>query len=631
MASVYTAQDGLRIFLTGDPSDASPTHAKSLGGAKVPFEIGRRFQIDGNTIPGMFIEHIGNGVPIGDARIEVVSQALKLYTNGEAVGGAYATLPAAGDSVVIQSASVSTGYARLCNMARQTEWANGASFELKVLPDFNNVIGMGDVSTAGNTIYRAVMLQNMTPETMTVNVSRPGCAWLDFGQEAVDASNEIQIVADETTAPTAISFASTQAITIEPYGYVGLWIRRTLSTPTVTTGTHSIVTMTYTVSGVTYTITPSGYFRVFDTDLNVYELYVGEDAQPDFDVGPESNSASLPIAYIVTPPVSGETTFNLTTCLRNRFNLRSANRWAEAITIDSTGALVTPDVSTPTSITVTAVPNARLQITAQYMRGLDTTDADKWKVWITDDGTAPDPADPVTATVDMEIAPFTDTAMLNYTTDPDYQYGATCRVLVRAYRSTDTKASTNTTDVSCQMTEEPYREVYDRQSHHGEVYHDSGSVVNAPLFTLTESTSPKVELIVGQKAVYLWAAGHYILAIDPPFFKTTLTLDATAISGTPAHDGLELEDSNTIYLAADGVRLMKLDLSAGVLQCESSAFASTPSKSFRATPLVIEDTSVLLNVFADGLWKTAAEIDANGLLTSGLCFVWCATEAELFG
>ncbi len=190
-----------------------------------------------------------------------------------------------------------------------------------------------------------------------------------------------------------------------------------------------------------YTEEMHGSYRVADTTLEQYEIYIGEDANPDFSAAPAGTSASLPFSQGITPPGAGDTDFRATVRFRNRHNLISLNQYFRSFIVDSNGDLVLPDPSAPQDVALYNVAGLYVRVDATYYRHEDGENAaDTWFLYWTDTGVDPNPA--LDTPIEIAIAPFGPFAQLRYLLGP-FTGGEDIRVLVRVERAGD--ESTNVT------------------------------------------------------------------------------------------------------------------------------------------------------------------------------------------
>lgn len=178
-------------------------------------------------------------------------------------------------------------------------------------------------------------------------------------------------------------------------------------------------------------------FRIADSSLDQYELYVGEDQEPDFDASgqPVATSASLPFSYTPTPPASGSTKkLYVVVRKRNAYDLQSFNVFSTIVEIDSGGVEQLGPVTTPKDVSVYDSGDGAVQVMATYSKDDDTNSADTWEIY------AKEGSDPVVG-VDSPAFSGSMTFLFNdarLTTElTGYTAGNTLHVLVVAKRDSD--------------------------------------------------------------------------------------------------------------------------------------------------------------------------------------------------
>lgn len=200
------------------------------------------------------------------------------------------------------------------------------------------------------------------------------------------------------------------------------------------------VTMAYDSGTGTVTITSA-----LTPGENTFALYKGEDGDVDYGSAWETIT-SFPHE---TAALAVGTVTRLTVRQTNPWRLESGNDNPTVFDLDGAGEEQASVPSDPEDVTIEAAAGGAVRIDALYLAGLDgyegpgtTGDAaDTWAIWITDDGSTPDPGDTPTATETMALA--TGWAKLEYTSGA-YADGATIKALVRVRRTADGGESTNT-------------------------------------------------------------------------------------------------------------------------------------------------------------------------------------------
>lgn len=184
---------------------------------------------------------------------------------------------------------------------------------------------------------------------------------------------------------------------------------------------------------ITYTEMFEQGYRVADEAYSLYELFVGEDAEPTFGA-PVATSPTLPFSWTPTPPASGTKVLHIVVRKRNKYNLSSMNIFSALKIIDNTGAGVADPVAAPIDVVPYDDVTGYVRVMAKYSSADDTSPADRWDVYVKI-GSVPVPGvDVVTYTAAMKfLGPF---AVLNRKIGP-YSAGAVAYIVVVARRNSD--------------------------------------------------------------------------------------------------------------------------------------------------------------------------------------------------
>ena len=204
---------------------------------------------------------------------------------------------------------------------------------------------------------------------------------------------------------------------------------------------------------IQYTQTISSKYRVADTTIAKYELYIGVGKEPDYTQVPDATSFTLPVTHALAAPASGTVLYRATTRYRNQYNLLSLNQYSRAFEIDSNGDEVLPDPSAPEDVTLGQEPSFGVLVSAVYWWHDDGDNkADAWLVYSTDTGVDPDPSSDTPEEVAMSLTFGREQLFLVV---GGFAAGADVRVLVRTKRTGDGATSTNTVATQIDVEDAP--------------------------------------------------------------------------------------------------------------------------------------------------------------------------------
>jgi hypothetical protein len=174
-----------------------------------------------------------------------------------------------------------------------------------------------------------------------------------------------------------------------------------------------------------------GRYRMAQDALAQYELFQGVDENPDFTAAPYETFASLPHT---TAALAAGHTYAFVLRKRNQFNLSSQNVAAWILVVNASGN-ESQRPSAPSVQLIGQAVGGRARITANYdyLVDLEAVRATTWSVWLTSNGTDPDPEnDTPVYTGAMQ---FVDgQAKLDYTSAA-CSHGATLKAIVRTRRA----------------------------------------------------------------------------------------------------------------------------------------------------------------------------------------------------
>ncbi len=241
MGLALLGSDALALFLTGGAANTEPDD--SLGGAISSDQVRGLGAIHSNPIPGIRVDNVMPACGEGTATLAVDSNGDLVFTPPGGAPGTPVSI-ASGQSRVVSGADL----AKAVVVFRESVLLVSGISTIRLAKALNGVLGMKNVSDAqrqaGITTYRAIALKSQGPKAV-----QDMRLWLPpvSGAQATysialetPSGGSIQTIVDETTAPTALTFATplTEAsglfiAAIASGDFIGLWLRKVFPVGTV--------------------------------------------------------------------------------------------------------------------------------------------------------------------------------------------------------------------------------------------------------------------------------------------------------------------------------------------------------------------------------------------------------------
>lgn len=415
---------------------------------------------------------------------------------------------------------------------------------------------------------------------------------------------EVQTIADNETAPTGATWSFLETIgTLAAGEEIALWIHKQVPTDATVSLLQSVGLYTpFTYSAVAYEETFYGYFRVGDTALDGYRLYVN-DAAVAF-------SATLPFDHAL----AANAAYDYRTTRRNQYGLESFNVLNRHIAIDSGGADITDVLTNPSGITLVSQPGGEVDLTLTYLGSGDAVSADTWRLYITTDGTTPDPGTDTPEDTAMRAGGFGLNDITQTITLGPYDYGTVLKVIARVYSSTLLDES-NSLTVSTETvdTQVPVQAAWLSLTTGG--FYGAGI---SPYEKTTTFGSASIEVRAGETILFGSAEAFRGVFGNGGEFRTTLEFANVAHSASGAATPIEAVSGTEIYINVAGTRRAKIDLTAGVIEAAEFAFSDTAI----ALPVIgpthttTTDTYIMLWNGVTGRWAPIAKVSSAGLFTT---------------
>lgn len=191
-----------------------------------------------------------------------------------------------------------------------------------------------------------------------------------------------------------------------------------------------------------------GTHSIENTAVELYEHYYSVTSPPDLTGAPTETSASLP--HTTAALGGGAGFYYLYTQKVNRWGLPSGPLQMTVIELGKVGEVIIRRPSAPVNVTIEAAASAAVRVTAEYRHGADEDRAaDTWLIYLTNDGSDPDPDLDTPTEVSMVRADGV--AYLDWTSSNQGD-GNTVKAIVRTARSSDDRESSNTAIVSTTAT-----------------------------------------------------------------------------------------------------------------------------------------------------------------------------------
>lgn len=448
--------------------------------------------------------------------------------------------------------------------------------------------------------------------TDTITPMAPITLWME-----TPTAGEVQVIADNTTAPSGATFSINETVaTLAPGEERALWIHRHVPADAIVeTDQLSGLEVSYTYDGTTYTnMQVRCYFRIGDTSLEGYELYVGDGIAPDFDSAPAATSSTIPFDYALP----ADSIYNLAVCYRNRYNLRSFNVLTTRKVIDAGGVDITDILTNPSSITMESKPGGEVDLTMTYLGSTDTTAADTWRLYITTDGSTPDPGTdtPVDHTMQstgLGLNDVTQTIQLG-----PYAYGTVVKVIARTYSSTlvdesnSLTVTTETVDTQDPIQAHWFGITTGAYRGHSRSPYEKTTYYNSPTNTVGIEIRNGELVAFGTSEAFRGVYGNGLE------FRTKFSFANVTHSTSGTASPIEVIDANTFYINVNGTRRAKVDISGEVIEADSFTFGNTPIALPVIGPTYNTATETYLMILngVTGRWTPIVKVDSTGRLTT---------------
>lgn len=457
MADEKTNADALHLYLTGAGSvgAAQPYHSLSLGGLQSSTELGLGHDLT-NPVAGLRIDFVSFENGIGSGALAVISASEIAWTPPGDIQGAVVTI-ADGETKNIEGDTES----QYIRVTRTSATALSGTATVITHRCLGTAIVGRDATVDGLTIYSGMIFKNESAGEITnlevwIEADTETRAWIATEAVTADAITDISIQGDEnppagvsgwtqgTTSGSGLSLG-----TVAAGASVGLWMRKIVpAAADATPAQVQTVAYEFDWGGDTYAGGASGFYRVFDDDLQLYLLYRGVDTDPDLDAAPWETFIDTDPTEPSGTNVDHETatlavshTYYFVLRRQDKYGLISQNLDSWSVEIDGAGDKVETPPSAPDETTLVPIADGAVNVGAYYQKSPDGANAaDSWLIYLTSNGVDPDPDLDTPVVVAMEFPGAL--ARLDYDS-AEFADGTTIKVIVRTQRTGATD-STNT-------------------------------------------------------------------------------------------------------------------------------------------------------------------------------------------
>lgn len=432
------------------------------------------------------------------------------------------------------------------------------------------------------------------------------------------SGGEVQTIANHTTAPTSPTWGVNVTVaTLEPGEERALWLfRQVPAAAVVNLEQVSGLEITYTYDGTTYTdVKIRDRFRIGNTALAGYELYNGADTAPDFDAAPLETSATLPFSE----PLTNSAVNNYAVRYRNKYNLTSFNVLTEARELDGSAVDITNALTDPEIVSVDSIAGGEIAVTLRYNATADATRADTWRLYITDDGTTPDPGTDTPADTTMLAQGLAPPTITQRIVIGPYDYGTAVKFIARVYSTTlDDESASITVTTETVDTQVPVRANWLGLTTGAAFGHQRPAYESE-----TDYGDATVRIITGETVVYASAEAFRGVLGNGAELRTTLEFSNVAHSAAGTSAPIETTDANTIYINVASTRRAKIDLSAGTIEAATFEFEAAAIALPVIGPIYMATDATYIQIFngLTGRWTPLIKVDSSGVLTATLAIL----------
>lgn len=667
MAEIFEGPDSLRAYLTGATAEglAQYDHNASLGGGRSSARLSCLTAQRLTAFPGIKLQYVDGANGAGLGRLLAVGPSqLKWAAPGEAYGAAVSI--ASGETKVLKSATAS----KFIVIARTTVLNLSGVENIQLSYTLHNALGVSNFTVAetaaGEAKYRGFIWKNHATGNAT-NVK----AWIDADSdprievaEATVTDGAIELLSDEYDTPTGLSWSQPSSGspltigTLTPGEMFGLFVKPYVdadddANPRVT----RIIVVEFTVAGETFQQKYSGAGQIANADAEGFSYWWGEGAVPDYEGTPADEFFNVTAVFTDNGPVPSteielvqELTAGKWYVAERYTNIYGIMGPAKVETFEIADDLseAVPRPSAPALVQVSQWGAGGYRVDAQYIPDWDDVGyrATHWHVYVTMDGTDPDPETDTPYEEAMQydvLAPFVGQIPLAYIVSTEELEDTPIKVLVRTFREENVDAeiaeaeSDNTTIYSTTL------EYCGPQRPKGEVIYRNGLGIYTPPAPGPDGTPVVIDVVndiyleMFPGSTRLWyddGTPHLISNWSDKGWYTPLQHDGTDIDTTGNADAIEVLSwtggDKRLGFNVAGQRVCVFDITNNRIQSNAVFAGDTPSTSCQAVPVWQKYAHLTVNKWnAEAqAYESAASLDANGNWVCSVGFFPLTPEAD---
>lgn len=654
MAAEGTGADSLRAYLTGAAVAASQQSdpALSLGLYRSCVRANALTPTRYTPISGIRIDFVSGACGTGNGVLTVPTvDSISWCAPGDSAGAAVTISD--GETLVL----LSDDEDKYIIVTRITDADLGGTETVTLLDTFNNVIGgtnfTGDEAAAGEEKYRAAMLEFVLAATdCWVWLDAANAADLKFAIETpvAGALTDETGNGEETQPPgltwrtvstegTAYHLGAQDALDLQ-----GLWVERSVGVAEACSPhVLGVVHVGWTVAGTTYYTQFRGLNRIANNDTAGYEAWIGTDSSPDLTGAADVTSTTKPFSL---GAMAADHDYYIVIGYRNQWGLIAYDD-EEIIRVGPGGTEDPTPPSGPGIVQLDQEQAGIVRVNAIYYSMLDAatdSEATDWAVYVTADGTDPDPD--VDSPTIVAMTRSRNGCILDWDTS-EYLEDTPVKVLVRTRYTVGESTQVYSENTSAEShTVEWFGPIRPGVTvAHGQQFGQSIPPTTPPDEIVYVDEAKNIRFVLADGYAQFWADTvliwnyKYNTSRDAPHsgLYSHFSWRAGDVSGAGDDSTVEVAswtaEDKTIYINVGpdpGVRRMKIDVTNTTITVDKMTKLPVPSASRSDDPAWPKYGHTCFQVWDSGTeeWATAASLSSAGVFSFKGVHKKVATQGE---